>query len=85
MYVEEAGRLTVRDQAGNRIAEFETEGFYPYRKARLDGGSLALFKGVRFSYKGVSGGDNHRVYKTRNGFISCSDHSVAIGVSACLF
>lgn len=79
MFVEENGRLTVRDQSGNRIAEFYTVGFYPYRKARLQN-RLALLTNVEFSYKGESGGDNHRVYEIQQGgFISCGDQSVAIG------
>ena len=77
MFVEEKGFLTVRDRAGNRLAEFKTVGFYT-RKARLEGG-LALFTGVRFSYKGSSCDGDHRVYKTITGFVSCSYYSVAIG------
>ena len=78
MFVEEAGRLIVRDRAGNRLARFETVGFYT-RKARIEE-YLALFTGVRFFYEGESGDGDHRVYKTRSGgFILCSYYSVAIG------
>ena len=78
MFVEEAGRLIVRDRAGNRLARFETVGFYT--RTGLEG-KLALFTGVRFFYEGESSGDgDHRVYKTRSGgFILCSYYSVAIG------
>jgi hypothetical protein len=81
MFVEELGSLTVRDRAGNRLAEFDTVGFYPYRKARICGG-LGLFRNIRFSYEGKSGGDNHRVYQIRQGgYVACSDDTVAIGTT----
>ena len=76
VFVEENGHLTVRDRAGNRLARFETVGFYT--RTGLEG-RLALFTGVRFFYEGESGDGDHRIYKAITGFVSCSYYSVAIG------
>ena len=77
MFISESGTLIIKDKTGGTIARFDTEGFYPYRTARIKCG-LALFTRIDFSYKGESEGDNHRVYRVSGGYVACSDSSVAI-------
>jgi len=60
-FVEEEGRLIIRDLAGNRLSTFKTTGFFPYRTAQIVY-STKLFgmDNVRVDYTGQE--DNHRVY-----------------------
>ena len=71
-FVKEEGRLIVRDLAGNKLSAFNTVGYYPYRTASITYGKrLVSLSNVRVDYSGD--GDNHRVYKVENGYVSVSD------------
>lgn len=75
-YVEEEGRLTLRDKAGTRLSTVCTVGFYPYRVAQVHS-RVATIREVNTQYDGKSDWDNHRVYVTREGhFVQVDDWTV---------